>query len=223
MAELNNYCLPPLPSSPLSLSILIDSPVRCNLPFVPVSALIFPLARANLYFAGLVIAALDVVMTFLFKRTSARPPSALQSVNPELYPVTLRLDQLTNLLQSAANGQIRISNPTGQGVGPVGTDEPLFPDNLSVSIVLTAAFSEIDGSPDSSFNVPLFEIPGAPGNLIIALGLLIAQFLVERAGVGTPGCGPGGNGLPDGKLVPAPSDIEGAGKPRDGFRDGGRF
>jgi hypothetical protein len=102
-------------------------------------------------------------------------------------------------MRAYANGQIPLpwpagknnnSSPMGQGLGPVGTDQPLFPDNLSVSLTVAAPFAPFDGSPDTSFNVPLFEIPGLPGNLIIALCLLIAQFMIERAGIGTPGCQP---------------------------------
>ncbi len=199
MAGAANPCefRPPLPTTPLTFSILVDSPIRCNLPFSPVSALIFPLAKTNLYFAGLIVAGLDILMTFLFKCALAHPPCP-NRVRPEHYPVTLSMSQLTQLIQAVANGQIPLpstanrndSSPLGQGLGPVGIDEPLFPDNLSVSLVVSAPFAPFDGSPDTSFNVPLFEIPGAPGNLIIALGLLVAQFLVERAGVGTPGCQP---------------------------------
>jgi len=137
----------------------------------------------------MIVAGLDVLMAFLFKRALAHPPD-LSRVTPDLYPVTLTLPQLTQLMHSAINGQVPMPPPVqsvpGQGFGPVGPDEPIFPDNLSVSLSVTAPFAPFDGSPDTSFNVPLFEIPGAPGNLIIALGALIAQFLIERAGVGTP-------------------------------------
>lgn len=188
---------PPLPTTPLSFSFLVDSPIRCNLPFSPVSALILPLAKTNLYFSGLLVAGLDILITFLFKRSLAHPPCP-NRINPDHYPVTLSMAQLTQLIQAVANGQIPLpssigrgnGSPLGQGLGPVGGDQPLFPDNLSVSLIVSAPFAPFDGSPDTSFNVPLFEVPGAPGNLIIALGLLVAQFLVERAGVGTPGCQP---------------------------------
>ncbi|MFZ3102258.1 MAG: hypothetical protein WA131_05870 [Desulfitobacteriaceae bacterium] len=188
---------PPLPTTPLAFSILVDSPIRCNLPFSPVSALILPLAKTNLLFSGLLVAGLDILMTFLFKRSLAHPPCP-NRVYPEHYPVTLSLTQLTQLMQAVANGQIPLpssigssnGSPLGQGLGSVGNDQPLFPDNLSVSLFVSAPFAPFDGSPDTSFNVPLFEIPGVPGNLIIALGLLVAQFLVERAGVGTLGCQP---------------------------------
>lgn len=186
---------PPLPTTPFSFSVLVDSPIRCNLPFSPVSAMLFPLAKTDLYFGGLIIAGLNILMTFLFKRSLAHPPLPARPV-PELYPLTLTLPELTQLMQAAAAGQIPFppspanAASAGQGRGPVGGDEPLFPDNLSVSLVVTAPFAPFDGSPDTSFNVPLFEIPGAPGNLIIALSLLFAQFLVERAGAGTPGCQP---------------------------------
>ncbi|MHB8127115.1 MAG: hypothetical protein ACYDEJ_16070 [Desulfitobacteriaceae bacterium] len=188
---------PPLPTTPLSFSILVSSPIRCNLPFSPVSALILPLAKTNLYFSGLLVAGLDILTTFLFKWSLAHPPSP-NRVHPDHYPVTLSMSQLTQLMQAIANGQIPLpspisrgnGSPLGQGLGPVGIDQPLFPDNLSVSLMVSAPFAPFDSSPDTSFNVPLFEIPGVPGNLIIALGLLVAQFLLERAGVGTPGCQP---------------------------------
>lgn len=188
---------PQLPTTPLSFSILVDSPIRCNLPFSPVSALILPLAKKNLFFSGLLVAGLDILTTFLFKCSLAHPPCP-NRVHPDLYPVTLSMPQLTQLMQAVANGQIPLPSPMGrsdgfplgQGLGPVGIDQPLFPDNLSVSLFVSAPFAPFDGSPDTSFNVPLFEIPGVPGNLIIALGLLVAQFFVERAGVGTPGCQP---------------------------------
>ena len=183
-----NVCEPPLPATPFSFSILVDSPIRRNLPFCPVSAMLFPLAKAELNYASLIVAGLDILMAFLFKRSLAHPPN-LSRKPPEIYPVTLTMPQLSRLMHAAIYGQIPISSGQavpGQGFGPVGRDEPLFPDNLSVSLVVSAPFAPFDGSPDTSFNVPLFEIPGAPGNLIIAAGLIIAQFLVERSGIGTP-------------------------------------
>ena len=140
----------------------------------------------DIHFATMIVAGLDVLMAFLFKQALAHPPNLCRTPS-EIYPVTLTLAQLTELMHSAINGQVPMPSPVpGQGFGPVGTDEPLFPDNLSVSLTVSAPFAPFDGSPDTSFNVPLFEVPGAPGNLIIALGSIIAQFLVERAGVGTP-------------------------------------
>lgn len=187
---INRYnCTPPLPATPFSFSILVDSPIRRNLPFCPVSAMIFPLASTKICFATMIIVGLDVLMTFLFKRALAHPPN-LSRPTPDLYPVTLTLPQLTQLMHTAINGQVPILSPVqavpGQGYGPVGPDQPLFPDNLSVSLIVSAPFAPFDGSPDTSFNVPLFEIPGAPGNLIIALGLIIAQFFIERSGIGPP-------------------------------------
>jgi hypothetical protein len=146
----------------------------------------------------LIVAGLDILMTFLAKRSLIQLPSP-NRVPPEMYPVTLTLDQLAQLFQNAADGKSTFpkgkstlpnGNPSGQGHGPVGEDEPLFPDNLSVAFIVGAPFGSFDGSPDSSFNVPLFEIPGVPGNLIIALATLIAQFMIELSGVGTPGCQP---------------------------------
>jgi len=204
---INQYvCAPPLPATPFSFSILVTSPIRRDLKFSPVSAMILPLASIDLHFASMIIVGLDVLMSFLFKRALAHPPN-LSRTTSDLYPVTLTLGQLNQLVQAAIKGQVPMpssgssgssvssgSPVPGQGSGPVGADEPFFPDNLSVSLFVTAPFAPFDGSPDTSFSVPLFEVPGAPGNLLIALGLIIAQFLVERAGIGTPnGTGNGGN------------------------------
>ena len=191
--------LPLMPTAPFTFSILVDSPIRCNLPLCPVSAILLPIGTTDLYGGALIVAGLDILMAFLFKRCLVQPPASGKPV-PDHFPLTLTLSQLSQLMRAAAAGQLPLTgpelngNPAGQGFGPTGTDEPLFPDNLSVSLFLSAPFAPCGGSPDTSFNVPLFEIPGAPGNLIIALGMLFAQFLVERSGIGTPGCQPGGNG-----------------------------
>jgi len=197
-----NQCeyAPLMPASPFTFSILVTSPIRRDLKFSPVNAMIFPLASIKLHFASLIIVGLDVLMAFLFKRSLAHPPNQARP-NSTLYPVTLTLEQLNKLVQSAIKGQFPIPSPVssvqpvpGQGFGPVGPDQPLFPDNLSVSLFIAAPFAPFDGSPDTSFTVPLFEIPGSPGNLVIALASIIAQFFIERAGVGTPnGTGNGGN------------------------------
>jgi len=198
---INQYnCAPPLPATPFSFSILITSPIRRNLKFSPVSAMILPLAKLDLHFASMIIVGLDVLMSFLFKRSLAHPPSPPPTPS-NLYPVTLTLEQLNKLVNATIKGQIPMPSPVspdspvpGQGSGPVGSDEPLFPDNLSFSLLIGAPFAPFDGSPDTSFNVPLFEVPGVPGNLLISLSLIIAQFFVERAGIGTPnGTGNGGN------------------------------
>lgn len=207
---INRYdCTPPLPATPFSFSILVDSPIRRNIKFSPVSAMIFPLASTEIHYASMIIVGLDVLMAFLFKRSLAHPPNPSRP-SPDLYPVTLTLPQLTQLMNAAIKGQVPMPSPVqpaqpaqpiqptpGQGFGPVGADEPLFPDNLSVSLVVSAPFAPFDGSPDTSFNVPLFEVPGAPGNLIIALGLIIAQFFIERTGIGTPDGTENGSGSPD--------------------------
>ena len=202
---INRYdCTPPLPATPFSFSILVDSPIRRNLRFCPVSAMIFPLASMKINYASMIIVGLDVLMSFLFKRALAHPPN-LSRTTPDLYPVTLTLPQLTQLMHAAINGQVPMPSPVqpvpGQGFGPVGPDQPLFPDNFSVSLVVSAPFAPFDGSPDTSFNVPLFEVPGAPGNLIIALGSLIAQFLIERAGIGTPNGTGNGTANPIGNVT----------------------
>lgn len=183
------YCAPQLPATPFSFSILVSTPIRRNLPFSPVSALIFPLAKTELHFAALIVAGLDVLMTFLFKRSLVHPPN-LERPPSDLYPVTLTMPQLTQLMQASLAGRVPIPSPLTSapvhGSGPVGPDQPLFPDNLSFSLLIAAPFAPFDGSPDTSFTVSLFEVPGVPGNLMIALGSIIAQFLIERAGLGTP-------------------------------------
>ena len=191
---INQYsCAPPLPATPFSFSILVTSPIRRDLKFSPVSAMILPVASIELHFASMIIVGLDVLMAFLFKRALAHPPN-LSRTTSNLYPVSLTLEQLNQLVQAAIKGQVPMPSPDssvssipGQGFGPVGSDEPLFPDNLSVSLFITAPFAPFDGSPDTAFSVPLFEVPGAPGNLLISLGLLIAQFFVERVGLGNGG------------------------------------
>ncbi len=189
-AVINQYnCIPPVPATPFSFSILVTSPIRRNLLFCPVSSMVFPLAKTKIQFAAIIVAGLDILISFLYKRSLVHPPNPSHPPPPQ-YPVTLTMPQLTQLIQAALNGEVPLSPPIqptpGQGFGPVGVDEPLFPDNLSVSLVLSAPLATFDGTPDTSFNVPLFEVPGAPGNLIIATSILIAQFLIERAGVGTP-------------------------------------
>lgn len=184
-------CPQSLPVAPFSFSLLVSSPIRCNLIFSPVSAMIFPFAEVELPFAALIVAGLDIVTSLLMKRSLIHAPSP-QTIRPDLYPVTLTLPQLMNLLQSASNGNLTLPNgsPTGQGFGPVGEDEPLFPDNLSFSLIVGAPIAGFDGSPDTSFNVPLFEIPGVPGNLILATIMILSQFFIERTGIGAPGCEP---------------------------------
>ncbi|MEA4902253.1 hypothetical protein [Desulfitobacterium sp.] len=184
-------CTPPMPVAPFSFSLLVTSPIRCNLPFSPVSAMLFPLAKADLPHATLIIAGLNFLMNLLTRRSIVHAPDP-RRIQPDLYPVTLTLPELMNLLQSASDGTLTIPNgsPSGQGFGPVGEDEPLFPDNLSFSLSVSAPFADFDGSPDTNFNVPLFEIPGVPGNLILALAMIISQFFIERTGIGTPGCQP---------------------------------
>jgi hypothetical protein len=185
----NPNCFPAVPVTPFAFSILVSSPIHHNIPFSPVSAMIFPLAKVQLPFAGLIVAGLDILMTFLEKRLIVQAPDPKRPP-PEMFPVTLNLAQLSELIQNAARGQIIFpnnKNNSAQSFGPVGGDEPLFPDNLSFSLIVGAPFGRFDGSPDSSFNVPLFEVPGAPGNLILAAAMLISQFLIERSGNGGPG------------------------------------
>lgn len=183
---------PPLPKAPFTFSILVTSPIRCNLPFSPVSALILPLASVDMRFGVILVAGIDIFLEFLFKKSLIRPPT-LTTAPLDGKSVTLTFDQLSDLMQAASEGKLplpglprpSIQRP-GQGQGPVGQDQPLFPDNLSINLSLSSAFALFDGSPDTSFNVPLFEVPGVPGDLIIALGIFIAQFYVERTGIRVP-------------------------------------
>lgn len=174
-----------LPVTPLSFSLLITSPIRKNLSFVPVTAAIFPLARVSLPYAGLVVAALDILMNFLVKRTFIQVPPP-QRIPAESYSVTLTLTQLADLIQKASQGQVlRPNGPLNEPTpSTFDEDEPLFPDYLSFSLSVSGPFGNFDGTPDSSFNVPLFQIPGVPGNLIIAVITLIAQFYIEQANIG---------------------------------------
>lgn len=178
---------PLLPATPFSFSLLVDSPIRKNLRFGPISAMILPLASLELHYASIIIVALDLLMPFLFKWSLVHPPNPSRPT-PELYPLTLTYPQFTQFVHTAGQGQVPSppESAPGQGSGPVGGDEPLFPDNFSVSLIVSAPFAPFDGSPDTSFNVPLFEISGAPGNLIITSGLIISQFLIERTGKATP-------------------------------------
>jgi len=144
----------------------------------------------------MIVAGVDILIAFLFKRSLVHRPNPSRPA-PDQFPVTLTMPQLNQLVHAALNGKVPLPSPLqsvpGQGFGPVGLDEPLFPDNLSVSLIISAPFAPFDGSPDTSFNVPLFEVPGVPGNLIIAVSILIAQFFIERAGVGTPNGGNNSN------------------------------
>lgn len=184
-------CTPPMPVAPFSFSLLVTSPIRCNLSFSPVSAMIFPFATVELPFASLIVAGINIFINLLMKRSLVHAPTP-HPVQADLYPITLTLPQLMNLLQSASDGTLTFPNgsPSGQGLGPVGEDEPLFPDNLSFSLSVSAPIASFDGSPDTNFNVPLFEIPGVPGNLILALAMILSQFFIERTGIGAPGCNP---------------------------------
>ncbi len=169
---------------PLSLSILIDSPVRTDLPLSPVAAFFIPLAESNVFFGSVAITFLNILVTFLFKLQLVRPPCIPPYPN-DLARITLTLPQMQQLIRAYSLGQPiepYLKRP-GQDFGPFGGDEPLFPDNLSVSLMLSAPFADFDGSPDTSINVPLFEVPGSPGALIIALLIIVARFIVEQSGL----------------------------------------
>lgn len=187
-----NCVMTTVPATPFSFSVLVTSPIRRNVLFCPVSSMIFPLAKTRIQYAALIVAGINIFISFLYKRSLAHPPN-LSSPAAGQYPVTLTVTQLNQLIRAALNGDLPLPSRAqsaqgapGQGFGPTGLDVPLFPDNLSFSLIISAPFALFDGSPDTSFNVPLFEVPGAPGNLIIAAGLMIAQFFMERSGVGNP-------------------------------------
>ncbi|HHY27313.1 MAG TPA: hypothetical protein GX523_11350 [Desulfitobacterium dehalogenans] len=182
---LGNESIRPLPVTPLSFSLLVTSPIQRNLSFLPITASLFPLGRVRLPYAGLVVAGLDVLMNFLVKRSLVNPPSPHRA-SEESHTVTLTLAQLADLVQKTSRGQAIRPGDASQVSPPAaasGVDEPLFPDNLSFSLSISGPFGNFEGTPDSVFNVPLFEIPGVPGNLIIALITIIAQFLTEQANI----------------------------------------
>ncbi len=169
---------------PLSLSLLIDSPIRTDLPLSPVGAFLVPLVSSNIFLGSLVVSGLNLFIQFLFKCQLVRPPF-YPPRQPDLARITLTLPQLTQLIAAFSKGQPvepYLKRP-GDDTGPFGGDEPLFPDNLSVSLILAAPFADFDGSPDTNFNVPLFEVPGLQGGLVIALLILIARFIVELGGL----------------------------------------
>ena len=170
-----------VPVTPLSFSLLITSPIRHDLPFAPVSAIIFPLGRVNLPFAGLVVAGLDIFISFLIKRSLVAPPSSYKAPN-QPNTVVLTLSQLAELIQRYSQGEDLTNILYSTQAGSLPTeDEPLFPDNLSFALSISGPLGGFDETPDSTFNVPLFELPGVPGNLIVVTISLIAQFLLEQA------------------------------------------
>lgn len=184
------YNYPPqLPATSFTFSILVSSPIRSGLSFCPVNAMLLPLASTEVHFASIIIIGLDLLMSFLYKKSLVQAPSY---PSPDAnYPAPLNFNQLNQLILSASQGQLSTPSPVSdapptQESGPVGLDEPLFPDNLNVSLLVSTRFTPLNGSPDTSFSVPLFEVPGTPGNLLISLALLIAQFFVERTGIGPP-------------------------------------
>lgn len=169
---------------PLSLTILIDSPIRTDLPLSPVGAFLIPLVGSDVYLGSLVVTAMNLFTQFLFKCHLVTKPR-YRPAPPELARITLTMPQLMQLLAAYSKGQPiqQYLQPPGNDTGPFGGDEPLFPDNLSVSLVLAAPFVDFDGSPDCNFNVPLFEVPGLQGGLVIALLILVARFIVELGGL----------------------------------------
>lgn len=200
--------MPPLlPQAPFTFSILMTSPVRSNLPFSPVSAVIFPLSNIDARIGGILIGVLNLFTSFLIKLSVVHPPAKDRPCPPN-GSVTLTMTQMSQLMKAVVLGQLPLpplsedsgnsdndssdnpppapSSELGSQEGPVGGDQPLFPDNLSVSLSISSAFAPFDGSPDTSFNTPLFEIPGVPGNLLIIFILLVAQFMVEQTGIRIP-------------------------------------
>ncbi|BAE85043.1 MULTISPECIES: hypothetical protein [Desulfitobacterium] len=186
-----NESICPLPVAPLSLSLLVTSPIQRNIPFVPVTAVLFPLARVELPYAGLVVAGLDILMNFLVKRSLVAAPPSPPRTPSESYTVTLTLDQLADLIQRTSQGQAIRPGGAFQTAPSAASwgDEPLFPDHLSFSLSISGPFGTFDGTPDSVFNVPLFQLPGVPGNLIVSVITIIAQFLTEQANINNNGGG----------------------------------
>ncbi|HWJ02170.1 MAG TPA: hypothetical protein VNU93_00740 [Verrucomicrobiae bacterium] len=168
---------------PLSISFLFSSPIKTNLFLSPVGAFIVPLIDCNVLFGTFIVLGVEFFVTFLFKCGFVVPPAAPYAP-PGVTTVTLTPTQLAQLMTAYMRGQ-SVSGQLGklQTTGPLGGDEPLFPDNLSVSLTLAAPIADFDGSPDMNFNVPLFEVPGLQGGLIISLLILIARFLVELGGI----------------------------------------
>lgn len=169
---------------PLSLSILVDSPLRTDLALSPVAAFFIPLVESNLFLGSLIIGALDLFIAFLMKLQLVCPPT-IKPPSRNSTQVTLSMAQLTRLIAAYSRGMpLDPYLKPGENTGPFGGDEPLFPDNLSVSLMLSAPFADFDGSPDTSLNVPLFEVPGLQGGLIIALLIVLGRFIIEEGGVG---------------------------------------
>lgn len=182
----------PLPVAPLSLSLLVTSPIQRNVPFAPITAVLFPLARVELPYAGLVVAGLDILMNFLVKRSLVAAPPPPPRTPSGSYTVTLTLDQLAELIQRTSQGQAIRPGGASQTAPPSAAfwgDEPLFPDHLSFSLSISGPFGTFEGTPDSVFNVPLFQLPGVPGNLIVSVITIIAQFLTEQANINNNGGG----------------------------------
>ncbi len=164
--------------TPLTFSILITSPIRRNVSFSPVSAVLFPLARVKLPYAGFVVAALDIFISFLIKRSLVKPPQFPQAPLSNHSP-TLTMEQLWELLQTYQGHISPTPFPKEQLNSSPREDEPLFPENLTFALSLTGPLKDFGSFPDSSFNVPLFELPGTPGNLIISFVTLLAQLILE--------------------------------------------
>ena len=187
--------------TPLTFSLLINSPIHKNIPFSPVSGVLFPLGRVKLPYAGLIVAGLDFFISFLIKRSFVKPPH-LSRFSLSNQTNTLTMEELWELLHyqgqgcpkgSSQRGQtspqgylfpqgqtsLRKEGPRQNSNSPESEDEPLFPDNLSFSLSLSGPFSGFSETPDTSFNVPLFELPGAPGNLIISFLALLTQLFIE--------------------------------------------
>lgn len=171
---------------PLSISFLITSPIRTDLPLSPVGAFIVPLVESNIFLGSLVIAALNLFVSFLMKCHLVCPPCGPTPGTEQLTHITMTMPQLMSLLSAYSCGKPvdqYLKREPGSDFGPTGTDEPLFPDNLSIGLMIAAPFADFDGSPDTSLNVPLFEIPGVAGGLFIALMILLARYIVEQGGL----------------------------------------
>ena len=125
------------------------------------------------------------------KRSLVQPPYQ-RPIPSQGYPVTLTMAQLAQIMQDAANGKFVLPNVNGGGIQtranePLEAEDAFYPDVLSFSLSVSAPSALNDSSPIISYRVPLFDIPGAPGNLVIALSMIISQFYIEHAGIGNGG------------------------------------
>ena len=118
------YCAPQLPATPFSFSILVTSPIRRDLQFSPVSAMILPLASIKLHFASMIIVGLDMLMSFLFKRDLVHPPN-LSRTTSIYYPETLTLGQLKFMELTLADRTFLVSASSSNLYLPISSLDPV--------------------------------------------------------------------------------------------------